>query len=266
MDLKTAVVVSGTIAAIGITLNTAELWQPSPRFSAFFDWRIVGVTYQATLRSSFARSLITIAAHPKAMQISIFAQVVSAWLFVLFAWTGLYLAQFLSAAVVSLGLCHLHFRLVVGLDGSDQMQVILWTVLGLVSAGEASLVTTTALGFLVAQVVLSYLISGIAKLVSPIWREGDAVRAIVSTREYGTRWIQQILRVLPASRLLCWLVILFEVGGPILLFTGMFNAYVFVAAGLGFHAANWAVMGLRSFVFAFVGTYPLILYAVEAWL
>lgn len=263
MNISSAVLASGAIAAIGVTLDAADLWRPSPRFRAFYDWRVIGVTYQVTIPARRIKRLTRIAAHPIALPASLAAQAVAAWLFVLFTWEGLHVAQVLSATAVVLGRCYLHFRLVVGLDGSDQMQVILWVVLALTSAAETSLVTTPALVFLVAQVVLSYLVSGIAKLISPIWRRGEAVSAIVSTREYGLAPVRRLLGVPVTSWLASWSVIVFEVCGPFLLLDGT-TAYVFISVGLVFHLVNWVVMGLRSFVFAFAGTYPLVLYAVGA--
>jgi hypothetical protein len=261
MNLSDALLASGVLAAVGVTLDAADLWRPSSRFHEFFDWRIIGIGHQVSFPSRFASRFAWIAAHPKALPTSLIVQSIAAWLFVWFTWQALPLGQVLSAVVVLLGRFHLHFRLVVGLDGSDQMQVILWVVLILMSAGRDTLVSTLALVFLVAQVVLSYLVSGIAKLISPIWRNGEAVGAIVSTREYGVAPARQLLAIPGISLLASWAVIIFEVLGPFLLLNPTVS-YAFIAIGISFHLLNWIVMGLRSFVFAFVGTYPLILYAV----
>lgn len=266
MNLQAATAIAAAIGAVGVTLNAVELRRRSPEFDAFFDWRIVRTAHWLVVRSRRGRWLLDTLGDNHVLRLVVAAQVLAAWTCVAAATAGAASVQGPAAVVVVLGQCAQHVRLSVGLDGSDQMQTILWTVVALLALhGVASVVTTLALAFLVAQLVLSYVVAGVAKAVSPIWLRGQAVAAIVGTREYGTSWARALLRWRAGSFVAGWAVIVFEVTSPALLLAGGLGLAIFLVAGVAFHLAAWAVMGLRSFVFAFGATYPLVTHAVAAW-
>jgi hypothetical protein len=118
------------------------------------------------------------------------------------------------------------------------------------------------LGFVAAQSILSYVVAGIAKALSPSWRQGHALRAILNTRTYGHRGAARVLTNAPgwANVTLCWVVIGFECafGFTPILPTGAL-ILVLSAGGL-FHLANAYIMGLNTFFWAFFATYPCILF------
>lgn len=262
--MRLALVGAGSLAALGLTYNAADLWRLSPRFSAFFDYRIHGATYIHWLSTRPLSRRLEALLSERALVLSTVGQPVAAWAFVAFAYQSQGWGQFVAATAVFVLAGYQRYRLSVGLDGSDQMQGVLWASLAVASVPHvAPGVRNAALLFLLVQVTLAYLVSGVAKLGSEVWRQGFAVREILSTREYGVGWVQRAVQPLWASWLAGWTVILFEVAGPLLLLAGGRAAYGFLLAGLAFHLFAWLVMGLRSFVFAFVATYPVVLVALE---
>jgi hypothetical protein len=166
----------------------------------------------------------------------------------------------LSAVVLLLVvLCNL--RNAYGLDGSDQANIII-----LAAAFAASLAPRDGVGtqvcvwFVAIQSALSYWIAGIAKLRSPMWRNGSAIVGILSTEAYGHAGLHQWLRTNPRlAQVLCWGVILFECCFPLVfLIPGPFKL-VLIGTAFLFHVATAVAMGLNNFFWGFVALYPALL-------
>jgi hypothetical protein len=154
-----------------------------------------------------------------------------------------------------------HFRNQYGLDGSDKMQVIIFAGLFIFNISPDLLVKQFSIFFICFQVLLAYFTSGFAKLISPIWRSGKAVTAIVNTMTYGNKFLASFLFKYSAlSKILCWSIIVFECGFPIFVFTGTQTTIIFMAIGVVFHFFISIFMRLNSFFWTFVSTYPAILF------
>jgi hypothetical protein len=159
-----------------------------------------------------------------------------------------------------------HLRNQLGLDGSDQMLVVVFGGLAVFHAVPEPLAKAGALSFIALQSLLSYFAAGYAKLVSPVWRGGDAIGGILNTTTYGSAFFSRLLLGnRPLSLLVCWSVLIFECVLPLLVFFGVKSALVFVVVGAAFHVSVAAMMGLNSFVWAFSATYPCLLF-LSAWL
>jgi hypothetical protein len=170
--------------------------------------------------------------------------------------------------VILILLVHLlsHFRNYYGIDGSDQLQIIIFASLVVFYAASSDpIIQKFSVFFLCFQSLLSYFMSGLAKLVSPVWREGAAIVGIINTESFGNKRLAQILINSPMlSKLICWWVIIFECVFPILIFTGIQTAYFFIMFGIIFHLSTAIFMRFNSFFWSFIGTYPaLLFFAVE---
>lgn len=167
------------------------------------------------------------------------------------AWVATFAALALVLSVT------LSYRNSAGGDGSDQMTIIVLSglVLSLLAFNRSA-----GYWFIAGQAALSYFSAGIAKLVSPVWRDGSALFLIFRTATYGQSRLGQFLgRHTQLARALCWGTIVFEVGFPASLFAPPGVLYGVLLTGIVFHLANAALMGLNVFTFAFVATYPSIL-------
>jgi hypothetical protein len=183
---------------------------------------------------------------------------------------GWVVAARIGSPVFSIGLALLvatqllfSLRRQLGDDGSDQMNTILLVVLLLtVGPHSDSFILQAGLWFIALQACLSYTTAGLAKLVSPAWRSGEAIFRVFNTGTYG---LQPVAAVLEGRRwlklLLCWSVIIMETLFPLVLVLPSPWAWVFLGWGFLFHVQCAIIMGLNSFVWAFVATYPAILFA-----
>lgn len=161
------------------------------------------------------------------------------------------------------------FRAGPGLDGSFQLRVLMLVVLFTCSISPwDSLPFRLGLYFLSAQLVLSYLLAGIAKLRGRSWRNGTGLIGILGTRYHGLAWAHRFLAKRPAlSKLLSWGVISFEILFPLVL-TGQSGLVVALLAFTTlFHLATSLMMGLNGFFLSFTAAYPALVYCLGqlAW-
>lgn len=153
-----------------------------------------------------------------------------------------------------------------GADGAHQMNIIVLfaLVIAAVPGGNSDLVTA-CLAFIAAQAGLSYLIAGLSKLTSPIWRSGAALPGIMSTEIYGHDGLFRILsRRARLARAGCWLTISLETAFVPLCLISPITAVVALCAMAAFHVGIAAVMGLNGFLVSFIATYPAIWYITGA--
>lgn len=126
-----------------------------------------------------------------------------------------------------------------------------------------------AILFVTAQVILSYETAGFAKLVSPLWRDGSALPAILSTEGHGHPWAA---RFFSHHHFLAMLagrgLILFECAFVVMLFGPIWLVLATLALGALFHVICAVLMGLNSFVWSFVATYPCVMFGaiqIRSW-
>lgn len=154
-----------------------------------------------------------------------------------------------------------HLRNAYGLDGADQMHVIVLASLTIFSLSPDSLVKSCCLSFICFQALLAYFTAGVVKARSSIWRGGTALRNILQTSRFRNDTGVRILRKHPLlSQSLCWSVMMFECTFPLLVLMGTRTCLLVLVAGILFHLSVALVMGLNSFFWSFVATYPAILF------
>jgi hypothetical protein len=166
----------------------------------------------------------------------------------------------LAICVLTVGMM---YRLMFGLDGSDQLVALLSL------AGALALFVDTVAAkelfcwFTTAIVCVSYVTAGAAKATSPIWRSGRALGVIMRTDSYGAgRWITLSDGAL--GRLGTRLVILVELAFPLSLIGWPWLTVPLVTAMTGFHGATAVVMGLNGFLPAYVSTFGCVIWCATA--
>jgi hypothetical protein len=153
-----------------------------------------------------------------------------------------------------------------GEDGSDQMNLILAISFSLALVfGSWPGVREAGLYFIGAQSVLAYTTAGVAKLLCLEWRNGTAVSGVLSTRSHGVRWAAMVVQQSPVlQHALCWSTIIYETGFVTALFLPLPLLVALLVLGILFHASIAVVMGLNGFFWAFVATYPSVVFLNEA--
>lgn len=148
--------------------------------------------------------------------------------------------------------------------GSDGMMQIVFGALFLRQlAGDSPIVTEACLWFIALQVCLSYGSCGAAKLAVPAWRKGHAAFIVANHQLFGSRAVARFLYERPRlTKLLTWGTMIMECAFPLVLVLGYPICWVFLGWGMAFHGINATVLGLNSFLWTYVATYPAIIYCV----
>lgn len=146
-----------------------------------------------------------------------------------------------------------------GMEGSDQMLLVLLVAVTLSQATADPLARAAVVWFIALQALLAYFTSGVVKLQTRPWREGTAIRLVLNTQSYGSPILAGWLEKAPGlSKLMCWGVILFECGFPLIILAGPQTTLALLLCGAFFHLMIAATMGLNGFFWSFVATYPAI--------
>jgi hypothetical protein len=148
-----------------------------------------------------------------------------------------------------------------GLDGAHQMQVIILASLTFFSLSSDPLVKFCCICFICFQALLSYLTAGVVKARSSIWRSGAAISNVLQLSRFSNEACAQCLMKWPLlSKCLCWSIIVYECLFPLFVLTGTWTCLLVLGVGILFHFAIALVMGLNSFFWSFIATYPAILF------
>lgn len=147
--------------------------------------------------------------------------------------------------------------------GSDRMSLLILVCLCGAWNLPAIAAKEIAFGYLGAQLILSYFISGWVKVVNPEWRSGRALRDVFAFSAYPAG--ENIRRWADHPRLLLvmgWAVMGFELAFPPAFLTRPTLIAGLVIAAL-FHAANACLFGLNRFFWIWLCAYPAILWLQE---
>lgn len=259
LDITTTVDSIQMLACIAVMINAAEIIAERQQYGSngIYHYAVIKTSYTWMIKGRLAPVLdrlfcapcyITFVALQLVMAILIISHLFPSlsWLFVVV----ILLIQLLS-----------HLRNHSSLDGSDQMQVILFASLVIFYLSPAPLVKQCCVFFISFQSLLSYFTAGFAKVRSATWREGTALRDIMNTTSFGSKALTLILvQHSHLSKALCWAVIVFECAFPLLVFAGIRPCLLFIAIGILFHLSAAIFMGLNSFFWSFVATYPALLF------
>jgi hypothetical protein len=248
-DASTALDATAVLVAVATFLSAAELLALRAEFSShgLFDARVLTSTRRGVLAGRF-----TVVSTPRiaGLQLVLAVSVV------------VFLAFDISPSVPLVGLAAAaalqRVLLPYGRDGSDELGRILTITAGIAFlAAEDTYVVRIGLGFIAAQLCLSYAASGVAKLFGRQWRSGTAVPAILHTA-FGHEGItRSALDRRPAvGKALTWLVIVFELAIPVGVVLGGWVALVALAGAAAFHLGIAVSMGLNRFAPWFFAAFP----------
>jgi hypothetical protein len=257
-DLQNALDTSARLAAIAVAVSGAEMLAIRTTFA---EGGVLAATTVGIARGGTGP--VRMAA--TTLNLGLLVQVAAAVCVAALGITGP--AGGAALTVCLAALTAVRWRRLLGGDGAEQMSSIVLIAAWLaVLAGPDPVRLRVAVTFIAAQAALSYVTAGVAKLRSATWRSGRALPMILATEVHGQAWAAELLT---RHRLLAlasgWLVMAFECLFPIGMLLGPPVVLVILAVGLVFHAACAVVMGLNTFVWAFLATYPCVLVVAAAW-
>jgi hypothetical protein len=166
----------------------------------------------------------------------------------------------LAVLVATQAYCNHRFRMIH--EGSDSM-----FLLGLVAVFAASLdpseprLHVAGLLFLAGQALLAYFAAGWDKLRAAPWRNGTLPTRALQFGAHRFEPLGHALARRPAvARALAWFVISLELAFPLAVLSPPSVFWVFVGAGVLFHAGVAFCMGLHGFFWSFLAAYPAFYY------
>lgn len=116
-----------------------------------------------------------------------------------------------------------------------------------------------------AQVCISYVAAGLAKLISSSWRSGVAVEKILKTDLYGRSKLAGFLRERPRlSKALSWSTITWESAFPFIYLATPRQARLILLGIKAFHLGIAMTMGLPRFFWAFSSAHAAVIYVIES--
>jgi hypothetical protein len=135
-----------------------------------------------------------------------------------------------------------------GLDGAYQMSLVVLFALSIANlSGIYSTLSSICLWFIAGELILSYFIAGLNKIISPIWRNSHALAAIFSTRTYGCESVFKfVMKYKTIACVLCWPVFIFELIFALAIFSKSLCLFLCII-GFSFHLFN------AIFMYAFTG-------------
>jgi hypothetical protein len=261
MDQDSTYALIVMLASTGIFIASVEFLTLKGDFAdgGLFSWQVLRTISKATLSVGTGRPRRLIS-HPSFVPAVIGTRTLAALILIVLG-NNHALSTACVFAVVAASML-MYWRAPLGLDGSDQMSIIIFIAIAIHKFFPGDVhVARASLGFIATQGCLSYFVAGIAKVISPTWRSGEAVRRILGTRTYGTKASASLVSGRDGvCAALSWSLMLFECAFPLALAFGKTGFAVFAALGIFFHLTNAVIMGLNTFVWAFVATYPAILF------
>jgi hypothetical protein len=147
--------------------------------------------------------------------------------------------------------------------GADRMSLLILLCL----CGANNLPTETlrelAFGYLAMQLLLSYFISGLVKVVNPAWRNGQALRDVFLFSAYpAAENLRQWANHPRLLWIMSWAVMGFELAFPLSFASHSALIAALTVAAL-FHLANACLFGLNRFFWIWLCAYPSILWLQE---
>ena len=249
-----------TVASVGVCISSLE-WLVNARSLAegrLFSWSVLSLRFPILLTGWHGRLFAPVFSYYGVLTLLGLRLSCAALLLIL-----PHSAHLRGTTVLMLAVTGLVFRLRVpiGADGSDQLSSIIFVALSFGYLGGTEWSTMLALAFLAAQAALAYFTAGILKLVTLGWRNGTYLSRVWSTNTYGSTWLGSLLRRLPGLAVcLSWSVIVLEVAFPLVFVLPVRVVWSLLLLGLAFHFATAVTMGLNTFLWSFVATYPAVIW------
>lgn len=171
-------------------------------------------------------------------------------------WAGGPAWLLLSGLTLSTLYRNFRFRLLLPAAATMELMVLLPTTLWSLAPWNDRLAVLCQ-GAIAAQVSIAYAGSGLAKLRLKDWRRGYSLLGLFDRSSFAIPWLGGLLRQYPRLRLcLTWGTVIFELTFFLSLFSGPVGCLAYVLAGVAFHLAIMALMGIHPFFWAFTATYP----------
>ena len=250
------------IAAAGLLLITCQwLWNwRLLRAHDLLSWQLLRTRRGFTQKGVVAQVCDALLGFPQYVVVLAISAAAAGFLIVRPTQTGLY--PYVLTVIVGTSLLR-HLRLFpYGSTGADRMLFLVFGALWILQlAPTAPLAQHGCLWFLALQTTLSYITAGLCKVVSGDWRRGIGLSRVCQNPLFVTQPVALVLRRHPRLMMgLNCVAMLWQLTFPLFFIIGWPWGGVFLLCGILFHLLNAVILGLNTFVFAWLSTYPALVY------
>jgi len=254
------------LVAIGVLLDTLELVYCRKQFDdeQLFAWRWLRRSRFFSARRLFPHVVDLLLDRPLLIPL-ILVRGVSAVLLIV-------LPQATSSSTVALALVFaisslLNLRAApYGVDTPSRFTIVIVGALLLRGGAPGSpILAQVCLWFIALQACISYATAGMVKLFNEGWRSGVGLFNVANASTLGMplRLATLLARHEVIGRGLTWFTIAMECAFPLVLLLPTPFSFFFIAWGLLFHLTIASLLGLNRFFWAWIATYPAILYVTQ---
>ena len=115
-----------------------------------------------------------------------------------------------------------------------------------------------ALCYITSIIMLTYFFTGINKMKSKSWRNGDAIFQVINTESFGNEKLSELIyHKTNKQKIISWSLILFQFTFPICVLNSKI-CIIYLIIGFVFHFFNMIILKLHNFFWVFISTYPCI--------
>ena len=151
----------------------------------------------------------------------------------------------------------LSLKTYIGYTGADQILKITFITASLCILFQSEVSYSTGLIFLSLQLIISYATPGLMRIFQKEWRNGTHLIYITRQHTYGNKYLFKVLKGnLIFRKVSAYGIALFEIGSLVAFLLPIELVIVYLFIGALFHISNSIVMGLNTFIWAFIGIYP----------
>jgi hypothetical protein len=256
---------SDTLAQLGFIVSAVEdlLESPLAKKSQYYPWKITRTLYPRFLRTQTIEPIFS----QTAGRAIACTRLVSSFVIVANSSSHIHVTQVARVLQAGTQLYQTLRSAGLGQDGADQALIVEQAAqLAYAFSKEGSKLEKSATYFLGAQAILSYFVSGYVKLISPVWRSGEAMVGITRTASYGGRGVDQLMAEYPKVRkIAAWSVIVSEIMAPAVPFFPRPARISWQTSMVTMHILIAALMGLNRFMWAFSSFHPILDEAMSQW-
>jgi hypothetical protein len=250
-----ALALCGLLSGVSGLICTTELLALRSEFqcAGYFDWQVIRLQPLPQLLSWLTSEFDWV------MPV-LWIRLVACLVLIASVIVGAYILTGLLVLVIGLSIVALMFRLGFGTDGSDQMDFVVASGVGLGLLWPSPHAAVFATIFIAGQSILAYTTSGTSKMFGKRWRSGKALLGILTSRMYGRSGLHHLLQFPGISLALAWAVMLLQISAPAVILLPPQAAVLLVSALFCFHMATAILMGLNTFVFSFASPIPAVIF------
>jgi hypothetical protein len=164
---------------------------------------------------------------------------------------------------IGVAFCYLllGYRGMLGNNGADSMTRVVFTSATIYFLCSTPIILNMCLIFVTLQLIIAYATPGIIRLLEPKWHNGEYLHNVLRLHSFSNISVWNFISKYPGSKVfLSWMLIIFEFGFLFSIFLPLPLLLSFLLFGMIFHILNAVIMGLNTFVWTFIGTYPAFLW------